>query len=97
MIDCSAAAVTEGQPVEAVIERWLPTGLVAHIQFNDRNRQGPGQGEMRFAPILAALKRNHYQGWAAVEPFDYRPDGAGAAARAIGYLRGIEESLPWQA
>jgi hypothetical protein len=28
-----------------------------------------------------------------VEPFDYAPDGPGSAARAIGYLRGIEEAL----
>jgi len=97
MIDCSASGVSEAEPVEAVIERWLPSGLVAHIQFNDRNRRGPGQGEMKFAPILAALKRHNYNGWGAVEPFDYKPDGAGSAARAIGYLRGIEESLAWRA
>jgi hypothetical protein len=29
----------------------------------------------------------------AVEPFDYVPDGPGAAARAIGYIRGILEAL----
>jgi len=28
-----------------------------------------------------------------VEPFDYRPDGPGCAARAIGYLRGVLEGL----
>jgi D-psicose/D-tagatose/L-ribulose 3-epimerase len=28
-----------------------------------------------------------------VEPFDYVPDGPGAAARAIGYVRGIIEAL----
>jgi hypothetical protein len=28
-----------------------------------------------------------------VEPFDYVPDGPGAAARAIGYLRGVEEGM----
>ena len=27
------------------------------------------------------------------EPFDYVPDGPGAAARAIGYIRGILETL----
>lgn len=97
MIDCSAAATMEPEPLPAVIDRWLPSGLIAHIQFNDRNRQGPGQGKDQFAPVLAALHRNNYAGWAAVEPFDYRPDGAGAAARAIGYLRGIEETLSWRA
>ena len=48
---------------------------------------------MRFAPIFAALKRNGYQGNVAVEPFDYVPDGPGAAAFAAGYLRGVRESI----
>jgi len=89
MIDCSAAGLTETEPVPALIERWLPTGLVAHIQVNDPNRRGPGQGEMKFAPILAALKSSRYAGTIAVEPFDYVPDGAGVAAFSIGYLRGL--------
>ena len=39
-------------------------------------------------------KRHGYSGDIAVEPFDYVPDGPGAAARAIGYVRGILEALP---
>jgi D-psicose/D-tagatose/L-ribulose 3-epimerase len=93
MIDCSAAGQSEMQSVPELIDAWLPSGLVAHIQVNDPNRRAPGQGEMRFAPIFAALKRNGYQGTIAVEPFDYVPDGPGAAAFAAGYLRGIRESL----
>jgi D-psicose/D-tagatose/L-ribulose 3-epimerase len=93
MIDCSAAGLTETDSVAALIDRWLPTGLISHIQVNDPNRRGPGQGEMQFAPILAALKRQHYAGTMAVEPFDYVPDGPGAAAYAAGYLRGLLEAL----
>jgi D-psicose/D-tagatose/L-ribulose 3-epimerase len=89
MIDCSAAGLTETESVPALIDRWLPTGLIAHIQANDPNRGGPGQGEMQFAPILAALKRHNYAGVIAVEPFDYAPDGPGAAAFSAGYLRGL--------
>ncbi len=96
MLDCSAGAVMEKEPLPALLDRHLPTGMIAHIQFNDRNRRGPGQGEDLFAPVLAALKRNNYAGWAAVEPFDYRPDGPACAASAAGYLRGIEETLSWQ-
>jgi hypothetical protein len=51
---------------------------------------------MRFAPILDALHEMQaagcYDGIVAVEPFDYVPDGIGSAARAIGYLRGLEEA-----
>jgi sugar phosphate isomerase/epimerase len=92
MIDCSAAGQDESQPVPALIDAWLPTGLVAHIQVNDPNRRAPGQGDMRFAPIAAALRRHGYAGTVAVEPFDYVPDGPGAAAFAAGYWRGVCEA-----
>ncbi|MEO7549495.1 MAG: sugar phosphate isomerase/epimerase family protein [Ramlibacter sp.] len=96
MIDCSAAGQTEAEPVDALMTRWMPTGHIAHVQVNDPNRRGPGQGDMAFTPILQALLRmqvqGHYQGIVAVEPFDYVPDGMGSAARAIGYLRGIMEA-----
>lgn len=93
MIDCNAASQTETESVPALIDRWLPTGLVAHIQVNDANGRAPGQGTDRFVPIFAALKRNGYSRTVAVEPFEYVPDGPTAAARAIGYVRGILESL----
>ena len=92
MIDTSSAGLAEAEPVADLIRRWMPTGLIAHVQFNDPNRRGPGQGAMRFAPILRALAETDYAGVVAVEPFDYVPDGAGAAARAIGYLQGLGEA-----
>lgn len=96
MIDCSAAGQVEEEDIPALMRRWMPTGHIAHLQVNDPNRRGPGQGGMRFAPILAALREmqaaGHYDGFVAVEPFDYVPDGMGSAARAIGYLRGLEEA-----
>jgi sugar phosphate isomerase/epimerase len=93
MLDCSSAGRMEKEPLGALADRWLPKGLIAHVQVNDRNRRGPGQGEQRFAPLFAALKRHQYGGDVAVEPFDYVPDGPAAAARAIGYIRGIIEAL----
>jgi D-psicose/D-tagatose/L-ribulose 3-epimerase len=97
MIDCSAAGQMETETIEALMARWIPSGHVAHVQVNDPNRRGPGQGEMRFAPILEQLSRlqaaGQYRGVVAVEPFDYVPDGPGCAARAIGYLQGIVEGL----
>jgi len=93
MLDCSAAGRMEKEPLAALAERWLPQRLIAHVQVNDRNRRGPGQGEQRFAPLFAALRRHGYGGDVAVEPFDYVPDGPGAAARAIGYIRGILEAI----
>ena len=92
MLDCSSAGRMEKEPLPALVDRWLPKGVIAHVQVNDRNRRGPGQGEQRFAPLFASLRRNGYRGDVAVEPFDYVPDGPAAAARAIGYIRGIIEA-----
>lgn len=92
MIDVRAAGAGEAERVPDLLRRWVPTGLIAHVHLNDRNRRGPGQGEDRFAPILAALDETGYAGICGVEPFDYHPDGPGCAARAIGYLRGLEET-----
>jgi D-psicose/D-tagatose/L-ribulose 3-epimerase len=92
MLDCCAAR-TESETRAELIDRWLPSGHIAHVQVNDANRRGPGQGDVEFHPVLAALERHGYDGVIAVEPFDYVPDGPGCAARAIGYLRGVEEGL----
>lgn len=97
MIDCSAAGQTETQDVADLMRQWMPTGRIAHVQVNDPNRRGPGQGAMAFAPILRALldmrAQGHYDGIVAVEPFDYVPDGIGSAAHSAGYLRGILQTL----
>ena len=92
MIDCSAAALTEQQSVPALIRQWVPTGLIAHVHFNDPNRRGPGEGELAFAPIAMALRETGYRGDASIEPFIYIPDGATCAARSLGYMRGVMET-----
>lgn len=91
MVDTLAAGLMEPEPVADAIRRWMPSGLVAHVQFNDRNRRGPGQGEDRFAPIVRALRETAYDGWIAMEPFVYEPDGPSCAARMIGYVAGLLE------
>ena len=91
MVDTLAASLMEPEPVADAIRRWMPSGLVAHVQFNDRNRRGPGQGSDRFAPIVRALRETGYAGWIAMEPFVYEPDGPTCAARMIGYVAGLLE------
>lgn len=97
MVDCSAASQMEDEPIAQLMARWMPTGHIAHVQVNDPNRRGPGQGELKFAAILKTISEmqaaGHYRGVVAVEPFVYVPDGPGCAARAIGYLKGIVEGL----
>lgn len=92
MLDTKAARLTETEPIPDLLDRWLPDGTIAHIHVNDRNLRAPGQGEDQFAPVFSALKRNRYDGFVSVEPFDYYPDGRAAAARAIGYIQGIMEA-----
>ena len=93
MLDCCAAARADHDTIPALLARWLPTGLLAHIQVNDANLRGPGQGALRFADILRTLRQHDYRGWVAVEPFDYQPDGPACAARAIGYIQGLLEVI----
>jgi D-psicose/D-tagatose/L-ribulose 3-epimerase len=91
MIDCSAAGLSERESVPDLVRKWVPSGLIAHIHFNDPNRRGPGEGDMKFGPIVAALRETGYTGIAAIEPFIYEPDGPTCAAKAIGYMRGVLE------
>jgi D-psicose/D-tagatose/L-ribulose 3-epimerase len=91
MVDTLASSLMEAELVGDVIRKWMPTGLMAHIQFNDRNKRGPGQGEDRFADVIAALHETGYDGWVAMEPFIYEPDGPTCAARMIGYVAGLLE------
>jgi sugar phosphate isomerase/epimerase len=90
MVDCYAAA-SNGEDIPALLRRWIPAGAVKHIHFNDIDKRGPGEGTTNFAAILDALEQLDYSGGSAVEPFVYLPDGPACAARAIGYLRGLEE------
>ncbi len=96
MLDTCSAAATELEALPQLIDKWWPTGLLAHVQLNDRNRRGPGQGADRFGPVLAALQKQAYGGWLAMEPFDYQPDGPACAAHAIGYVRGLLEGAATQ-
>ncbi len=93
MFDLSAASATETEPVEVLLARYLASGHVAHVQLNDRNRRGPGQGDTPVAPVLRVLRDAGYRGWVALEPFDYHPEPLACAAASAGYVRGICEAL----
>jgi D-psicose/D-tagatose/L-ribulose 3-epimerase len=93
MVDCSSAGRTEAESVADLLRGWVPSGLIGHVHLNDPNRRGPGEGDLCFGPILAALRETAYPGMAAIEPFIYRPDGPACAARSIGYIRGLMEPV----
>jgi len=93
MLDLSAASQAETEDAAPVLRRFLASGHVAHVQLNDRNRRGPGQGDTPVAPVLRVLHEAGYGGWIAIEPFDYQPDAVGCAAYSAGHVRGILEAL----
>ena len=94
MIDCSAAGATE-TAVAARPHRHLAADRPDRPRSGQRSepaRARPGRDEVR-ADLRGACSATATTGTVAVEPFDYVPDGPGAAAFAAGYLRGVRESL----
>ena len=89
-LDCKAMA-SEPTPVPELIRRHC--GEFVHFHVNDPNRQGPGFGELRFEPILAALEETGYRGWVSVEVFDYSPGIERLARESIDYLRDCQRRL----
>jgi D-psicose/D-tagatose/L-ribulose 3-epimerase len=76
-----------------VLSRFLASGHIAHVQLNDRNRRGPGQGETDQRPVLQVLKEQRYAGWMAVEPFEYLPDGPACAEASARHVRDLWKEL----
>jgi sugar phosphate isomerase/epimerase len=93
MLDVSAASHSESEPVHEVLGRFLASGHIAHVQLNDRNRRGPGQGDTDQRPVLQVLKDARYAGWMAVEPFEYLPDGPACADASARHVRDIWNTL----
>jgi len=93
MIDSSAAAQSEALPVADLIRKWVPTGQIAHVQLNDRNRGAPGMGEDPFAQIVAALFQIGWDRPVAIEPFRTCIDGTVTAAIGLATIRASEAAL----
>ena len=64
-------------------------GYVAHVQVNDPNLLGPGMGQVKYEPIVAALRDIGYDGWLSVEAFDFRAGAERIARESIDYLKRV--------
>jgi sugar phosphate isomerase/epimerase len=81
------AMSSEATPIPEIIRLAAP--YVAHVQVNDPNLLGPGMGEVRYEPIIAALREIGYDGWLSVEAFDLTPGAETIARKSIEYLHGV--------
>jgi sugar phosphate isomerase/epimerase len=93
MLDCRSIHASAKTELPRVLKAALDTGNLKHVHVNDPNDRGPGFGDLQFTPLLKILHKADYQGYISVEVFDFAPDPQTIAARSIGYLHGILESL----
>jgi sugar phosphate isomerase/epimerase len=84
------AMCAEPQPIPRSIRESWPH--FAHFHANDKNRKGPGFGEVDFQPIAAALREVGYAGFVSVEVFNFDEGPEAIATQSIECLRRAFES-----
>jgi len=86
-LDCKAMSGGEKEPIPEIIRKPENSPYMKTFHANDPNLQGPGFGDLDFAPIMAALKDIGFDGWIGVEPFDYSPGVEALAKESIACLK----------
>jgi len=86
MLDVKAMC-SEAEPIPQIIRECAP--YLKHFHANDANLQGPGFGEVDFAPIAEALKGIGYEGYVSVEVFDFSAGPERIATESLRYLKKV--------
>lgn len=73
----------EGRP--ATIRRF--GRYLAHYHANDANMNGPGFGDVDFAPIFEALRDINYRDYVSVEVFNFEPGPEAIATQSLAYMK----------
>jgi sugar phosphate isomerase/epimerase len=77
----------EKKPIPQIIRESAK--YLAHFHVNDPNLMGPGMGDVRYEPIIAALRDAGYDGWLSVEAFDFTRGAERIAKASLAYLQKI--------
>jgi D-psicose/D-tagatose/L-ribulose 3-epimerase len=93
MLDVSAASQAETNPF-TLLARFLASGHIAHVQLNDRNRRGPGQGDTTRPLCCACCARPATAAGWPWNPSTTCPTGPAARRISAGHVRGLWRPLP---
>jgi hydroxypyruvate isomerase len=92
-MDLYHCQIMEGDLV-AKLQRYLPTGAVAHVQIAGVPlRHEPDSGELNYPYLFDTLDALGYGGWVGCE---YRPrlgGQAGGTSAGLGWLRSLRQSV----
>jgi len=80
----------EYKPIPDIIH--ASAKYLAHFHVNDPNLLGPGMGDVKYEPIIAALREVGYDGWLSVEAFDFKLGPERIARESAHYLRHVTGS-----
>jgi sugar phosphate isomerase/epimerase len=77
----------EVKPVPQIIRESAK--YLVHFHVNDPNLRGPGMGDVRYEPIISALREAGYDGWLSVEAFDFTCGAQKIAKASASYMQRV--------